>query len=147
MLLDLFDNLDFTNVVPPQTATNSNTAVNSTIVDLMNARSVVFDINVGPITNSNATLVPSLTEGNDPALADGATVAAGDMLGTIAGATFGGSAQGNTANTGAKVGYIGSKRYVRLTLTPTLNQAGAITFQAAAVKGNLRKSAHATQQQ
>ena len=35
-----------------------------------------------------------------------------------------------------KIGYVGSKRYTRLTITPTGNDSGAAPLSAVALKGN-----------
>ena len=43
-----------------------------------------------------------------------------------------------------KIGYVGAKRYVRLTLTPTGNAAGAIPIAAIALLGNPASSPTAT---
>ena len=63
----------------------------------------------------------TLDEGNDPALSDAAPVAAKDLVGTLALAGFTEASDGTTR----KVGYIGNKRYTRLTITPTGNAAAA----------------------
>ena len=52
-------------------------------------------------------------------------MAAADLLGTTAGASF----TFSDDNKIAKIGYIGSKRYVRLTVTPS-NNTGAVLISA-----------------
>ena len=71
--------------------------------------------------------------GDDPALSDAAAVPAGILTGTLASASFDSAA----ANKVRKIGYVGSKRFVRLKITPTGN--GAASFvSAVAVLGMSR---------
>ncbi len=59
------------------------------------------------------------------------TVAAKDLLGTVALASFDFSADGKTF----KLGYIGSRQYTRLTITPA-NNTGAAPISAMALLGH-----------
>jgi hypothetical protein len=74
-----------------------------------------------------------MTEGNDPALADGSAVAAADCLGTLTTTGFG-FADDNKA---FKVGYRGIKRYLKLTITPVGN-AGNAPLSAVAILSHAR---------
>lgn len=113
------------------TAIAANGSTDGAIIDTAGFDSLEFVIQSGALTDGSYT--PSFTEGDDPALGDGTAVAAGDLLGTIAGATF---AAGDD-NTVKRIGYRGYKRYVRLTITAaTVTTGGAIS--AIAVQGDAR---------
>lgn len=88
------------------------------IIDTAGFESVEFVIASGALTDGDYT--PSFEEGDTANLADTGAVAAGDLLGTLAGATFALADDKLTK----KIGYRGAKRYVRLTVTAA-NIAGA----------------------
>lgn len=73
-----------------------------------------------------------MDEGNVSNLSDAAAVAAADLVGSYADASF------TFANDNAvkKIGYKGIKRYVRLTVTPTGNDAGNLDMGVIAVLGD-----------
>ncbi len=110
-------------------AITSNTATNGVIIDTKGYDSLEFVIKSGTLTDG--TYTPSLTEGDASDLSDGSAVAAGDLLGTVAGATFA-AADDNKAK---KLGYRGNKRYVRLVITTTGVTSGG-TIGAVAVQGH-----------
>lgn len=113
------------------TAISSNTTTNGSIIDTQDAESLEFLILSGTLTDG--TYTPSLTEGDESNLSDGATVAADDMIGTVADATF----AATDDNVVKKLGYKGGKRYVRLNITSAGASSGG-TVSAVAVKGHLR---------
>jgi hypothetical protein len=86
----------------------------------------------GTETDTNATFVTLLEESNDPAMAGANTVAATDMIGTPALASF----QFDDDIECRKLGYIGSKRYLRATVTPSGNDAGNIFLAGMWVQGH-----------
>ncbi|WP_376959663.1 hypothetical protein ABNQ39_07070 [Azospirillum sp. A26] len=113
---DLHNNLAF--VVALNTAAiTSNTATIGAIIDTRGFDSLEFAIKSGTLTDG--TYTPALTEGDAPDLSDGSPVAAGDLLGTVADATF----AATDDNKVKKLGYRGNKRFVRLSLV----SAGAAT--------------------
>jgi len=69
------------------------------------------------LTDADATFALTFNESNDPAMAGANTVAANDMTGTTALASFTFADDIETR----KIGYIGSKRYIQATITPTAN--------------------------
>ena len=133
---DSMNNLHTVIAVAPQAVTNSNTAVVGPIIDTAGFEKVTFSIAAGALTDVDSGLVPSLEHGDDPALADTAAPAASDLVGTLALATF----AVTDANKTKKVGYVGSKRYLRLTLTPTSNEAGTANFAATAILSQTRNA-------
>lgn len=110
-----------------------NTTVNGPIIDTQPYGSIEFAIQAAAITDG--TYTPSLTEGDDPALAGGNAVAASDMLGTVAAATHTVASAGTTK----KIGYKGTRRYVRLSLTSTGVTTGG-NLAAVAVQGHPRNA-------
>lgn len=108
-----------------------NTARASSIIDTQGFESLTFAIIVGTIADSDATLVPSFEHGDNSALSDTAVPAAADLVGTPALCTF---AAGDD-NEVRWIGYVGKKRYVRITLTPTDN-TGNLPMACIAIKGN-----------
>lgn len=99
------------------TRVTDNTAQVSTIIDRQGFESVEFVINVGTVADADTTIAALLEEGDTANLSDNATVSSTDSLGTQAGAGF----QFDSDNQVRKIGYIGTKRYLRLTLTPSNN--------------------------
>jgi hypothetical protein len=132
---------DLHNVVEPRVSTgvirqtNSSSAVVGSIIDLQGYDSCEFVIVTGALTDTNATFAVTMDEGNVSNLSDAAAVAAADLLGTYAGASFT-FADDNAVK---KIGYKGSKRYVRLTVTPTSNDAGNLDMGVVCLLGNPMK--------
>lgn len=112
--------------------TNSSTAVVGSIIDTQGFNGVEFFILTGALTDSNATFAVTMDEGNVSNLSDASAVAAADLVGSYADASF------TFANDNAvkKIGYKGIKRYVRLTVTPTANDAGNLDMGVLAVLGD-----------
>ena len=111
-----------------------NTAVVSPIVDLQNYNSLEFLIGAGTLADADATFAVLVEEGDASNLSDAAAVADDDLLGTeaLAGFTF---AEDSEAR---KIGYNGSKRYVRCTVTPASN-TGSAPIAIIPLLGNTRK--------
>jgi hypothetical protein len=97
------------------------TAVVSPIVDCQGKRSVTFLIGAGTLADVDATFTVLVEEGEAANLSDAAAVADADLIGTeaLAGFTF---AEDGKAR---KIGYAGSMRYVRCTVTPVANSGSA----------------------
>ncbi len=114
----------------------------SAIADLANFTSCEFIIATGTLADADATFVVLFEDGNDSALSDNAAVADAFLLGTEAGciSTF---ADDDTV---CKIGYIGPKRYVRVTITPASN-TGAWDIAGIWALGGGRKLPHSTQKE
>lgn len=117
---------------PLAAQTNSDTARVSAIIDTLGFESVTLVLINGTNTDADATFAVLVEDGDDVALADNATVAAAELLGTaaLAGFTF---AEDVTCR---KIGYIGHKRYVRVTVTPTGNNSGNWFMAGVAILGH-----------
>lgn len=107
------------------------TAQVSQIIDMQGYDSLEFIILLGSIADADATFATTMDEGDDSGLSDAAAVAAGDLLGTYALGSF----QFDDDNKVKKIGYKGTKRYVRLTITPTANTSAAL-MAVVAVQSN-----------
>ena len=118
--------------IAPQTQTNSSSAIVGEIIDSAGFESLTFVISAGTMTDANATFAVTMEHGDDSGLSDTAAVAASDLVGTLALAAF----QFDDDKECRKIGYVGSKRYTRLTITPTGNDSGAAPLSAVALKGN-----------
>lgn len=130
---DLFTRLNFRRAIAPAAAVADNTAFVSAILDRSGYESAGVVIQAGAIADADATVVALLEHGDEANLSDAAAVPDTQLIGTeaLAGLTF---ADDNAVR---KLGYLGSKRYLRLTLTPA-NNAGNIFLSATWVLGDGR---------
>lgn len=130
---------DLANVITPKrvlspVSTDADTALVGEIIDKKGFESVTYVIATGSIGDANATFTVLLEEGDAAAMGDATAVADADLLGTEALAAF----QYDDDNKCFKLGYIGSKRYTRLTITPSGNSGtpSAALLSAVAILGN-----------
>lgn len=127
---DLFSRLSVVAAISPQ-ADADNTPLVSAIIDLQGYNSCMFAIASGALVDADAQFTVLIEDGADPALADHTAVADGFLRGTEAAASFAFSDD----NMVKKIGYVGNKRYVRLTITPVGNSSAA-NLAAIAVLGD-----------
>jgi hypothetical protein len=106
---------------------SSDTTTVGIIIDMQDWEALEFEIFSGAITTGVFT--PKIEDGEDSGLSDAAIVSTDYLLGTIADATFG-TADDNVCK---QIGYVGKKRYVRLSIVTTSTGNGVIS--AIAVKG------------
>jgi hypothetical protein len=140
MMLDQASELYITTAIAPvATAPTGNTAVVSTIVDTAGYGSLTFALGLGSIADTDATFTVLVEDGNDSALGDNAAVADVHLIGT--------ESPGfllSDDNKVFKIGYIGPKRYVRVTITPA-NNSGNFCHSAQWIQGHPRKGPKSTQ--
>jgi hypothetical protein len=129
---DLASNLHFKPAIAPAAARTDNTAIVSTILDTYGYGSAMLAMVTGTETDTNATFAVLLEESNDSGMSGANAVADGDMIGTEALAGF----QFDDDNESRKLGYIGNKRYIRATITPSGNDSGNIFLAGVWVLGN-----------
>ena len=130
---------DLANVITPKRVISPVSVADTTaqvgqIIDKKGFESVTYVIATGSIADTDATFTILLEEGDAAAMGDATAVADADLIGTEALAAF----QYDDDNECRKLGYIGSKRYTRLTITPTGNSgtpSGAL-LSAVAILGN-----------
>jgi hypothetical protein len=132
MLVDLFNNLEVRRAISPVQVTD-NTAEVGEIIDMANRESLLFVIGIGTLVDADATFTVLVEDGDNASLTDNAAVADAFLLGTEANASF------TFANDDEvrKIGYIGPKRYVRMTITPASN-TGLADLSVVAVLGGAR---------
>lgn len=119
MKLDLANKFATKQVIPAQTQTNSDTAIVGSIIDVGPYLGAAFVFNWGGMTDANATFAVLVEDGADTITF--AAVADEFLIGTelLAAPLF------SDDNTVSKIGYIGPKQYVRVTVTPSGNNSGA----------------------
>lgn len=127
---DLHNNIDPLVALDVAEIGSSTTTVGN-IIDLQDYQSVEFLIVSGTLVDG--TYVVLLEDGDDSALGDAAAVADKFLLGTEADAGFALTED----DTVKKLGYVGSKRYVRLSIISTVVTSGG-DFGALAVLGAAR---------
>lgn len=130
---DSANNLHFKPAIAPVAAlTNLNTPIVSTILDTFGYGSATLALVTGTETDTNVTTVVLLEESNDSGMAGATAVADIDLIGTELLAAF----QFDDDNECRKLGYIGSRRYIRATVTPSGNDAGNIFLAGMWVQGH-----------
>lgn len=130
---DLHNNIHVARGISGAAAGTDNTAIVSQVIDTQGYEAVEFLLNIGANTDANATFTV-LVEDSD---ASGSGFAAVDdkfLLGTetLAGFDF---ADDNEVR---KIGYVGPKRYVRVTVTPAGNDSGNIFVSGVWLLGHAR---------
>jgi hypothetical protein len=121
---DMNADLGFVLAEPPVTQTNSDTALVSSIVDMVDYVSGMFVIMTGAVTDTNVTSTVLLEHGDDSGLSDAAGVDDADMLPAGTGQEAAAAPAAASDNTVTSIGYAGTKRYLRLTITPSGNNSG-----------------------
>ena len=129
---DIANNLHFKPAIVPVAARTDNTAIVSTILDTFGFGSAALAFVTGTNTDTNATFVVLLEESNAADMSGAAAVDDKDLVGTEALAGF----QFDDDNEARKLGYIGNKRYIRATITPSGNDAGNIFIAGLWVQGH-----------
>lgn len=127
MKFDLMNRIAPKRAISPAAAGTDNTAMVSQIFDMRGMTAAALVILVGANTDANATFAVLLEESNDSGMSGATAVADADLIGTEALAGF---TAANDDNTVRKLGYKGSKRYIRATITPSGNDSGNIFVAA-----------------
>lgn len=129
---DLHNNIHAVPLIVPIAARTDNTAIVSAIIDRKGYESVELVLVTGTNTDANATFAVLVEDGDNSGLSDNVAVADAELLGTeaLAGFTY---ADDNECR---KIGYTGSKRYVRMTVTPSGNDSGNIFIAGVAILSN-----------
>jgi hypothetical protein len=124
---DLMNNIDVKRGISPAVVTNANTAFVSQILDTLGLKSATFVLLTGSLSDANATFTVLAEEGDNSALSDNTAIADANLLGTEALATplF------SDDNKCFKLGFIDTKRYIRVTVTPAGNDAGDVYLAGA----------------
>jgi hypothetical protein len=114
---DITNRLHIRPAFEPKAAVADNTAQVSAIVDLSGYDGCMLVLVTGTLTDADATFAVTMEHGDQSNLSDAAACGTSDLTGTVAGAgfTFADDVEAR------KIGYVGSKRYVRATVTPSNN--------------------------
>jgi len=146
MLLDgLHNGVKYTCAIPPIAAITDNTATVSNICDTNGFSQNEFIGVMGAIADADVTFTLLVEHGDASNLSDAAAVPDEFLLGTEAGTITAGAAVSGGApgfaddNKTFKIGYIGPKRYFRVTLTPA-NNSGNIFRAGVFAQSGARKA-------
>ncbi|MFA5897883.1 MAG: hypothetical protein WC829_02095 [Hyphomicrobium sp.] len=126
---DLANHLHTTRALSPVAAGTDNTALVSQKLDLLGFEGAMLSINIGANTDADATFVVLMEDSPD-----NTTFTAVDdayLTGTEILAGF----QFDDDNESRKIGYVGTQRYLRATITPANNAAGNIFVSAMWILG------------
>ena len=126
---DLLNNIDVKRVISPVSVSDTTAQVGQ-IIDRRGYGALEFIIATGSIGDADATFTVLVEDGDAANLSDATAVADEQLLGTEVLAGF----QFDSDDKTRKIGYIGSTRYVRLTITPAGNASPAL-LSAVAVLG------------
>jgi hypothetical protein len=130
---DLANHIEVRRAISPAAATTDNTPFVSQIIDLAGYDQMMFVILLGAIADADATFVVLVEHGDAANLSDAAAVPDAGLTGTGAAA----APLFSDDNKVRKIGYVGGKRYVRLTITPAAN-SGNVFLAATAILGTPR---------
>ncbi|MES2494630.1 MAG: hypothetical protein V4618_00820 [Pseudomonadota bacterium] len=125
---DIANSIEVRRAISPAAAVADNTPFVSQIVDIVGFEQLMFAISLGALADADATFAVLVEHGDVSNLSDAAAVPDAQLTGTEASAGFTFAADDKVR----KIGYVGSKRYVRLTVTPA-NNAGNVFLSAIAI--------------
>jgi len=126
---DAFNNIHPIKCIAPVVIGDDTASVGATI-DRQGFDSLTYVIQTGVLADVDATFAILLQESDDSGMSGASSVADADLLGTETLASFTFTHDGETR----KLGYIGDKRYTRLTLTPS-NNSGSAPVSVVAILG------------
>lgn len=121
---DLHNKIDVKRGLSPAAAVTDNTAYVSQVADLKGFDGAEFIILTGSLADADATFTVLVEDSADNSTF--AAVADAYLLGTEALASFTFAADDKVF----KIGYVGSKRYVRVTITPAGNSGNSFVAGA-----------------
>lgn len=134
---DLYDNIEVRRAESPlATANADNTVIVTEIIDMQGFKSCVFVVVLGTLADAAFTTVVLLEHGDDSALSDNASVPDAQMLPMLtpfAEVTL--AFDQDDDDLVRKLGYVGEKRYVRMTITPSDN-TGNMPIAIIAIMGD-----------
>jgi hypothetical protein len=132
---DQAHDLQIKRVISPVSVAD-NTAQVGQIIDRLGYEALTYVIAIGSVADADATFTALLEESDAANMAGANAVADADMISQTSGALpeAAASFQFDSDDQVRKLGYIGNKRYTRLTITPA-NNASAALLSAIAVLG------------
>jgi hypothetical protein len=116
---DLHNNVDIVAVVPSIAVGTTGTGQTGSVIDTRGYDAVELAINYGAITATAATFTVTVLEGDVTGTMT--SVATADLLGTESAAGLAAAVRtdGSTEKVAKRIGYIGSKRYLRVDVEST----------------------------
>ncbi len=123
----LHSNVKYSTAFAPLSQSD-NTPMVSEIIDTRGFDSLEFIILAGIMADADVTHTILVEDGDDSSLSDNAAVIDDQLLGTEVLASFSFDDDGEIR----KIGYIGAKRYVRMTITPAGNTGAEVVAVLAA---------------
>lgn len=136
---DLANNLVVKQAIAPLTITDDS-GFTGDIIDRDGFDSVLFAITLGTLADADFTGTVTVQEGDDKNLSDAASVATADLTISANGFTFTQADDNKTL----KVGYVGTKRYLRVNVAVSGN-ASSLPLAAVAVLGHSTQLPQSTQ--
>lgn len=132
---DMAHNVQIKRVISP-VSVGDNTAQVGQIIDHLGYQTATYVIALGSIADVDMTAVVLLEESDAADLSGSNAVADGDMISQTTGTApeTAASFQFDSDNQVRKLGYIGNRRYTRMTITPA-NNASAALLSAVCVLG------------
>ena len=118
-------------IAPAATAVATNTAQVGAIIDRLGFESLTYVILTGTLADTDATFAVLLEESDAADLSGSNVVADEDTVNTQSAVSF----DHTNSSIVRMIGYIGNRRYTRLTITPA-NNTGAAPMAAVAVLGS-----------
>jgi hypothetical protein len=135
---DMAHNLQAKKCISPSTSDNDTPLVGS-IIDRLGYDSLTYIIAIGAVADSDVVFTVLLEESDDSGMSGATPVADADMISQTSGTAPEAAAafQFDDDNEVRKLGYIGNKRYTRLTITPDGNtEYSFCALSAVAVLGH-----------
>jgi len=139
----LHNNIQRKRSISPVAIGTTGTGKTGVIVDRYGYESVEFEFDYGTITATNATITPTVFEGDVTGTMT--SIANADLIGTeaLAGIAAGTPrTSGSNKNVSKRLGYIGKKRYVQAKLVSTITAGPPVA--ATVLLGNPRTAPVAT---
>ncbi len=129
---DLHNHIHTVPLIAPIAARTDNTPIVSAIIRRKGFQSLELVLITGTETDANATFTVLVEDGAQANLSDAVAVPDAQLLGTelLAGFQFDDDVETR------KIGYVGDKEYVRVTVTPAGNDAGNIFIAGVAILGH-----------
>lgn len=124
---DIVSNVKITQAIGPQAILAGNATLTGATLDTQGFESAAVVVMSGTITDGTGT--PGFFEGDAANMSDEAAVAAADLIGTMA------AFAATDDNVTRKIGYRGTKRYIRVKLVGATQTTGGF-FGAVYVQGH-----------
>lgn len=130
---DIHNKLSFLRGVSPVTQTNSDAAFVSQIISMANLMSLTWVIALGTLSDAGFTTVVLLEESDASDMTGAVAVADADMLPSGTGQEAAAAFTEASDDLIRLLSYVGTKAFIRLTITPTGNAAGNIPIAVLAI--------------